>query len=263
MGAAAVVLGACLAAFYLLPAIYEQKLGQYCGSRSAARVRRIIFFSFIPPTPITMPSTRHLLGGGWQRSLLTIAQRGRARRLWRAAQSPSSGTYCWRGRRLHGADASGYAACLWKFLPKLRFMQFPWRWLLCLSMSFALFVTCGVPALDGARCAICLAMLCVIGFGVAPLQAPWWDNAADLREMQDNMATGTRATKAPTNIRRSGADPSAIDKDAPQCDCRRPGTGRDSRFAVGCRVEAVHGGDVCAGSAALASVQLSRVASGS
>ena len=26
------------------------------------------------------------------------------------------------------------SGCLWKFAPKLRFMQFPWRWLLCLSM---------------------------------------------------------------------------------------------------------------------------------
>jgi len=45
------------------------------------------------------------------------------------------------------------------------------------------------------------------------LQAPWWDNAADLREMQDNMATGAgyEGTDEYTPL---GADPTAIDKDA-------------------------------------------------
>jgi len=45
------------------------------------------------------------------------------------------------------------------------------------------------------------------------VQAPWWDNAADLREMQDNMATGAGygGVEEYTPI---GADPAAIDKDA-------------------------------------------------
>ena len=45
------------------------------------------------------------------------------------------------------------------------------------------------------------------------LQPPWWDNAADLREMQDNMATGAgyEGTDEYTPV---GADPSYVDKDA-------------------------------------------------
>ena len=45
------------------------------------------------------------------------------------------------------------------------------------------------------------------------IQAPWWDSAADLREMQDNMATGTgyEGTDEYTPL---GADPAAIDKEA-------------------------------------------------
>ncbi len=44
-------------------------------------------------------------------------------------------------------------------------------------------------------------------------QAPWWDTAADLREMQDNMyiGAGYEGTDEYTPL---GADPSAIDKDA-------------------------------------------------
>ena len=45
------------------------------------------------------------------------------------------------------------------------------------------------------------------------IQPPWWDNNADLREMQDNMADriGYEGTDEYTPI---GADPATIDKDA-------------------------------------------------
>jgi hypothetical protein len=44
-------------------------------------------------------------------------------------------------------------------------------------------------------------------------QPPWWDNKADLREMQDNMATGAgyEGTDEYTPV---GADPSNVDKAA-------------------------------------------------
>jgi hypothetical protein len=45
------------------------------------------------------------------------------------------------------------------------------------------------------------------------IQPPWWDNAGDLREMQDNIATGAgyEGTDEYTPV---GADPTAIDKGA-------------------------------------------------
>ena len=45
------------------------------------------------------------------------------------------------------------------------------------------------------------------------VQAPWWDKADDLREMQDNMVTGVgyEGTDEYTPV---GADPASIDKDA-------------------------------------------------
>jgi hypothetical protein len=45
------------------------------------------------------------------------------------------------------------------------------------------------------------------------VQAPWWDNAADLREMQDNMESGAgyEGTDEYTPL---GADPAAVDKTA-------------------------------------------------
>jgi hypothetical protein len=61
------------------------------------------------------------------------------------------------------------------------------------------------------RAALYVATLCVLAFGWQHFQPPWWDNAADLREMQDNMVTGAgyEGTDEYTPL---AADPSSIDK---------------------------------------------------
>jgi hypothetical protein len=101
---------------------------------------------------------------------------------------------------------------MWKILPKLQFMQFPWRWLLCMSAIFTLFVTRGLRKW-WARGAIGAVSLLVIVLAWHYAQAPWWDNAADLREMRDNMSDriGYEGTDEYTPV---GAEPSGIDKDA-------------------------------------------------
>jgi hypothetical protein len=91
-------------------------------------------------------------------------------------------------------------------------MQFPWRWLLCLGVPFTLLIVLAVRRWS-ARVAIYLAMLCLVVFVGRHFQPPWWDTAADLREMQDNMATGTGYEGA-DEYTPVGADPSSIDKDA-------------------------------------------------
>jgi hypothetical protein len=79
-------------------------------------------------------------------------------------------------------------------------------------MIFTLFVTVGVRRW-WQRGAVCALSLMIIVGTWRYVQAPWWDTAADLREMQDNMATGVgyEGTDEYTPL---GADPSAIDKDA-------------------------------------------------
>jgi hypothetical protein len=104
------------------------------------------------------------------------------------------------------------SAVLWKVLPKMQFMQFPWRWLLCLSMIFSIFVTFGMRRWwwRGAVCAFSILVIVIVWHRIQP---PWWDNAADLREMQDSMEDriGYEGTDEYTPL---GADASAIDKEA-------------------------------------------------
>jgi hypothetical protein len=91
-------------------------------------------------------------------------------------------------------------------------MQFPWRWLLCLSLIFTLFVAAGMKRW-WARGAVCAVSILVIVLAWHSIQPPWWDNAADLREMQDNMQGGT-GYEGTDEYTPAGADATAIDKDA-------------------------------------------------
>src|SRR5262249_28656700 len=69
---------------------------------------------------------------------------------------------------------------LWNRLPELRFVQFPWRWLLCLNVAFALAIVCGLRRW-WSRIALGLVTLCVIPVVWHRVQTPWWDNAADIQ----------------------------------------------------------------------------------
>jgi hypothetical protein len=63
------------------------------------------------------------------------------------------------------------------------------------------------------RAAIFAISILVILLAWHRIQAPWWDNAGDLREMQDNMTTGVgyEGTDEYTPL---GAQPGSVDKDA-------------------------------------------------
>ena len=100
----------------------------------------------------------------------------------------------------------------WKILPKMQFMQFPWRWLLCISLIFTIFVALGLQRW-WMRTVVCVLSIVVIAAAWTRVQTPWWDNAADLREMQDNMESGAgyEGTDEYTPL---GADPAAADKGA-------------------------------------------------
>jgi hypothetical protein len=63
------------------------------------------------------------------------------------------------------------------------------------------------------RTIVCVLSIMVVAAAWTRVQAPWWDNAADLREMQDNMESGAgyEGTDEYTPL---GADPAAVDKEA-------------------------------------------------
>jgi hypothetical protein len=209
-GAGAVLLGACLAAFYLIPAIYEQKWVNIDEAISQGS-RPQDNFLFIHTTDRDHDAFNRIISWIAVLEIVTTLTAAWAARKWRQSRSQ-----LWNVL-LIWAIACGlvmfpFTAVLWKHLPKLEFMQFPWRWLLCLSMIFALFVTVGLQRW-WMRASVFAIAVVVITLAWVRVQPPWWDNRADLKEMQDNMIDqiGYEGTDEYTPV---GADSSAIDKDA-------------------------------------------------
>jgi 6-pyruvoyl-tetrahydropterin synthase related domain len=209
-GAIAVLFGAALAAFYLLPAIYEQKWVDIAEAVSAGS-RPLDNFLFVHTTDAEHDAFNRATSWIAVAEISVAFMAAWAARNWRHR----TGTL-WFLLVMWACTCSvlmlQISNPLWTILPKLRFMQFPWRWLLCLGVPLTLFITMAVRRWT-PRIALYVAMLCVIAFGWHRYQAPWWDNAADLREMQDNVTTGAgyEGTDEYTPL---GADPSAVDKDA-------------------------------------------------
>ncbi|HEY4054670.1 MAG TPA: 6-pyruvoyl-tetrahydropterin synthase-related protein, partial [Terriglobales bacterium] len=210
IAAAAVAIGACLASFYLLPAIYEQKWVNIAEAVSQGS-RPQDNFLFIHTGDSDHDAFNRIVSWVAMLEILVVLAAASAAKLWRQTKRD-----LWSGLGGWAIGCSvlmfSVTALLWKVLPKMQFMQFPWRWLLCLSMIFAIFVTVGLQRwwMRGAVCALSLLVIIVAWHRV---QAPWWDNPADLREMQDNMYTGV-GYEGVEEYSPTGVDPSLIDKDA-------------------------------------------------
>jgi 6-pyruvoyl-tetrahydropterin synthase related domain len=210
MAAAAVALGVCLSAFYLLPAIYEQRWVEIANAVSAGS-RPADNFLFVHTSDADHDAFNRIISWVSVFEILVMFLAAAFGKLWRHERRE-----LWKGLSLWGAICCvlmlPVSLCLWNILPKLQFMQFPWRWLLCLSMVLTVFVTAGLRRW-WQRVAVCAFSIVVIGLGWRYVQSPWWDTAADLREMQDNVVTGAgyEGTDEYTPV---GADPSAIDKEA-------------------------------------------------
>jgi len=104
-------------------------------------------------------------------------------------------------------------APFWQYLPKLRYVQLPWRWLLCLNMGFALLVTVAFRRWF-ARAMICCAMLAVLWIVWHRVQQPWWDNAADIQELHDFIEDGAGYEGVDEYVP-VGADASDVNQNAP------------------------------------------------
>lgn len=207
---AAVLLGAGLAAFYLVPAIYEQKWVNIAQAVSEG-LRPVDSFLFTHTSDADHNRFNYLVSSVAVAEILLTAIAAWAARRWRDTNGA-----LWISLVLWGAVCAALmlpvTLPLWDVLPKLGYMQFPWRWLLCLGVPFSLLTALGAKRWT-ARAAIYSAMLCVLFFAGRHFQPPWWDTAADLREMQDNMASGVGYEGVDEYVP-VGADPYNVDKSA-------------------------------------------------
>lgn len=211
-GGAAVALGAGLASFYVVPAAYEEKwvnIGQVLAP--GLRPQDNFLFTFSNDLDHNRFNMLVSLVGVAEILLLGAA-------LFLARKSRGENRTVWWLLAAWGTAATllmlPITLIFWRYLPELRFVQLPWRWLLCLNVAFALFVTIGCRRWL-TRFMICTAMLGVVAIVWHRVQPPWWDTAADIQEMQDFIEDGDGYEGTDEYVP-AGVDPYELKKDAPQ-----------------------------------------------
>jgi hypothetical protein len=214
---AAVVLGAMLAGFFLLPA-YHQQSWVNISQVLAPGVRPEDSFLFTKTADPDHNRFNLLV------SIVAVAQ-----------FVILAGAFIWplslRRNKLWLPLLMWSAVCallmvsptlpFWNHLPELRFVQLPWRWLLCLNVPFALMLGMSLQRWWW-RIVLSVAMLAVLLIVWHRVQNPWWDNSGDIQEMLDNQQDGT-GNEGVDEYVPVGVDPYDIDQKAPQV--RFQGTG--------------------------------------
>jgi len=176
LGAAAMAGGFGLAAFYILPAAWEQRWVQIA---QAINDELLPVHNFL----FTRANEIGFVLFNWKVSwvalgviLVTIVATAFAAR--RRRESPD----IWWIVAAVGAVAVFLmlppSAPLWRYLPRLQFMQFPWRWLEALGVTYALFIAAamGRPHNRRAWLVPALVLVATAGAAVAIIHTTWWDD---------------------------------------------------------------------------------------
>ena len=210
-GAAAVLLGAALAGFYLIPAAYEEKWVNL-GEVLAPGVRPFDNFLFTNINDADHNRFNLLVSIIAAAEILVLGGAGFLSRSWRREKPVLWWTLsAWAGAAV--LLMCPFTFIFWDYLPKLRFVQLPWRWLLCLNVAFALLVTvaCRRWATRLVLCGVLFGLVWTVGHRV---QQPWWDTSADIEELHDAIADGGGYEGTDEYVP-AGADPYELNKSAP------------------------------------------------
>jgi hypothetical protein len=173
-GAAAMAGGFALAAFYILPAAWEQRWVQISQALTE-NLRPAQNFLF------THSNDPEFVLFNWKVSAIALGtilitaltavfvarQRGDFPQLW------------WMLLAL--AAASTFlmfpaSLFLWQLLPKLQFVQFPWRWLVPLNVAFAFFIAAMLQTSRKRWVGWTAILLCTGALGTALVKDAWWDS---------------------------------------------------------------------------------------
>jgi len=191
-GAAGVLLGFAITAGYLLPAAYEQRWVNIAQALSTGLLPAENFlytqildaehtlFNWIASTLAVLMI---VLAG-----FAALAARRRNEQQGRGIAEP-----LWRALLILSAVAAllmlRFSLPLWAMLPKLRFVQFPWRWMSLLAVPFAV---CLGSAMTRGRLrwvwvAVTFGLLASAAVGLA--KSAWWDTE-DIPALRAAIANG-------------------------------------------------------------------------
>jgi hypothetical protein len=192
-GALGVVLGFGLAAFYIVPAAYQQRWVNIAQALSPGLLPsenflysvtndpEHTFFNYIASTiAVALIAFTGCAAIAARRATPDLSQDAALPRLWRVflllAVIPT-------------VLMLRPAGIFWQILPKLRFVQFPWRWMSILNVPFIYFL--GVAATRRRARWLWLAAVATLLLGTAVflIQHTWWDDE-DIATLRAAMASG-------------------------------------------------------------------------
>ena len=192
-GASALALGLGLASFYIVPAAYEQRwvnIGQALAS-GLAPSENFLFTSIADPEHTWF---------NWIASICALALIilfGLAalfsRRLTESGVGAAQNRRAFVGLLIAGTAATAltlrWTLPLWSYLPKLRFVQFPWRWMSILALVCACFVAAAGEKWRG-RISITLVLAMTVPLAWFLARNTWWDSD-EMATMHDAVTSGT------------------------------------------------------------------------
>jgi 6-pyruvoyl-tetrahydropterin synthase related domain len=189
-GAAGLSLGLGLTSFYLLPAAYEQRwvhIGQALAS-GLLPYQNFLFTEINDPEHTWFNSIASLCALSL---ILLLCLSALASRRLRAGCFERDGGLA-LALLLVGAAATlltlRFSLPFWTYLPKLRFVQFPWRWMSIIALVAACFLTF---AIERRRGSIWFALLVLLSVPLARflVQNTWWDGD-EMPTMRDALDSG-------------------------------------------------------------------------
>jgi uncharacterized protein DUF6077 len=193
-GIAGLALGFGLAGFYLVPAAYEQRWVNIGQALSTGLLPSENFLYTVINDP------EHTLFN-WIAStiavLLMILTGVAALASRRKQQSRDSEdaleSRVWRTFLLLAGLSTllmlRFTSVLWMLLPKLRFVQFPWRWMSLLCLPFAVFLGRAMGRKRWGWVWAVVTFALIGGTGVVLVQRGWWD-AQDIPALREAIANG-------------------------------------------------------------------------
>ena len=192
-GAAGLALGFGLTSFYLLPAAYEQRWVNIAQALSSGLQPSQNFLY----TQINDPEHNLFNWIASSIAVLLILLAGIAsvvaKRSVENSEASEEARRVWQTLLLLSGAATILmlrpSSLLWDYLPKLQFVQFPWRWMGILAVPYAYFAAATIARKQIGWIGAAIVLLAVASTGVYLVHKTWWD-ADDIPALQEAIAKG-------------------------------------------------------------------------
>lgn len=189
----AVVIGVgfLLAAFYIVPAAVEQRWVNIAQALSSG-LRPDQNFLF---TTINDPEHNlfNLIVSAAATLMILLAGLGAIGAGRGEPAKSAGGRFVWRTMLVLSAVSVALmfrvTSPAWDLLPKLRYLQFPWRWLLPLGVPFAFFLAAALERMRRRWIWFALLCACLAGTGAFFAHQAWWDRE-DIPALRAAIASG-------------------------------------------------------------------------